>query len=914
MLIRYQIRFIIRNRLSFMNPEQWRKIESIFQLAMELPSEERTEFIRRECKDDSELLSEIEKLIPGAATEKDFLESPAWMEHFLRQTEIKNGVDDFFGNAELETSNKIFIGRKIGVYRLTEEIGKGGMGVVYSAERADGEFRQKVAIKLIKRGMDTDFVLRRFRQERQIAAALNHPNIARLLDGGTTSDDLPYFVLEYVEGDALFKFIAEHNLKLREKLELFLKICAAVAYAHSKLIIHRDIKPGNILVGFDGEPKLLDFGIAKILNPDLIHESAMPTATQMRLMTPEYASPEQVRGIDITEASDQYSLGVLLYELLTGERPYKFSSRAPQEIARVICEEFPLAPSSKAQKKTFENEDAALLQTPDYNAKLDRVVLKALRKDSVERYQSVRAFVNDIERFLRNEPILAESFAPAENKKILQNDFNSTANWASDQRTATSPKQKSIAVLPFKILDAAANGETTGDGNFLGIGLADALITKLSNVRQFLIRPTSSILKYVDAEKDSLTAGAELRISYILDGSIIKTDARLRVSVQLLSVEEQNTVWAERFDEELTDVFTLEDKISARVVGSLVPHLTAGERRKLSKRATDLPLAYQAYLRGRFYRNMFTDESLTKALAAYQEAISYDPEYALAYAGIADYYIWVGVSGTKAPKECYPLAKAAALRAIELDDELSDAYASLSFALICGDYDWIEAEKNAVRAVELNPNYSVARIWYSYVLLTAGRFDEALAQAKMAVALDPLTYLTHHVLMLNYFMARRFDEAAAQAALNVENFPDVGMAYHVQSWVLRNFDERREESNAAMFRAKELLGDNLLTLLSQAQTLAAAGNRADAEAVLERVFDLSEHQYLSYYQVAIVYVYLQNADKAFGALEKAFDDREGWLIWLGVEPTFDSLRGDSRFRKLLKRINLPILKTIFRPE
>jgi serine/threonine protein kinase/tetratricopeptide (TPR) repeat protein len=881
-----------------MDLKRWQKIEDIFQTALDLPADERENYVRKECGDDDlELFAEVQKLVARYETEETFLESPVWTDSRFLQTQIKkeiaSSLDEFAPAIE---KSELFVGRKIGVYRLTKELGRGGMGIVYLAARIDGEFEQNVAIKLIKRGMDTDFILRRFRQERQIAAALNHPNIARLLDGGTTSDGLPYFVLEYVEGNAFFKYAGAKKLNLREKLELFLKVCAAVFYAHKRRIIHRDIKPGNILVTDDGEPKLLDFGIAKILDPDLIHETAVPTATQMRLMTPEYASPEQVRGDEVTEASDQYSLGVLLYELITGNRPYKFPSRAPHEIARIICEEVPSEPlSGEFGRMITENAELSAFDK-NFCQKFDRIVLKSLRKNPLERYESVRELAADIERFLKNEPVRAESFAREEGKSSPKNHFDS-----GQMRLPTIPNQKSIAVLPFKILDATEDAET-GEGKFLGIGLADALITRLSNVRQFLVSSTSSILKYGERIEDSLTAGAELRVQYVLDGSIIKTNTRIRISVQLLSVSEQTTIWAERFDEDLIDVLTLEDKISAKVAESLVPHLTTGERQKLEKRGTDLPKAYEAYLRGRFYRNMFTDESLTKAFAAYREAISYDPEYALAYAGIADYYIWLGVGGVVPPTDSYPLAKDAALRAIEIDNGLGEAYASLAFAQICGDYNWIEAEKNAVRAVWLNPNYSVARLWYSYILLTIGRFDEGLAQAKRAVELDPMTYLTHHVLALNYFMARRFDEAVEQVNINVKNFPGIGMAYHLQSWFLRNLGKYEESLNAIQ-RAIELLGDSLFAQISHAQALAAAGRRDETEKVLERVFEKGKSQYLSYYQVAIVYAYLNEKNKALAALERSYEDREGWLIWLRVEPSLDKLRREPRFANLQKKVD-----------
>ena len=1007
-----------------MDAKRWKKIEDIFQSALDLAEAEREEFISAECGDDEDLRREIEKLIARFETDETFLESPVWTDSRFLQSEIKRGIVKSLDDEILprEEAEKSLIGQCVGVFELTEELGKGGMGMVYLGIRADGEFQQKVAIKLIKRGMDTDFIIKRFRQERQILANLNHPNIARLIDGGTTNDGLSYFVMELVEGVPVTKYSERHELDVWQKLEIFLQICRAIIYAHKRGIIHRDIKPSNILIDEDGMPKLLDFGIAKILDPDLIHESVSPTATQMRLMTPEYASPEQARGEEITPASDQYSLGVLLYELLTGNRPYKFPSRAPHEIARVICEETPSEPSSGKFGLTEKNAQF----DENFCEQIDRIVLTALRKNPAERFKSVEEFAENVEKFLRGEKITAENFAEqtkyseigrtvGENQTktgVLVNNASeklspdSFIKPAPTDAKAVSPRwrgikqgifisllafflipvlvgltatgfanpvffiviffliffggiarviyallfevkqqkifdlskavnneigeaqtklinspakgltaiesdgkitaeeipsgEKSIAVLPFKNLNTLS-GETTG-GEFLSIGLADALITRLSNVKKLVVRPTGSILKFGAGNTDEFAAGEELKVEYILTGNILQAEKKIRVSIQLLDIRKKASVWAKRFDENFTDVLEIEDLISANVVELLLPKLTGADRRQVEKRGTDNAKAHEAYLRGRFYRNMFSDENLSKAYAAYREAISLDPDYALAYAGIADYYIWLGVNGVVPPTDAYPLAKDAARRAIELDDNFADAYASLAFAQICGDYDWIEAEKNAARAVALAPNYSVARLWYSYVLLTSERFDEALVQAKRAVELDPLTYVTHHVLALNYFMARRFDEALAQAAENVKNFAGIGMAYHFQSWILRNTGNF-EDALTAVRRTIELSGDSLFLTITYVQTLAAAGRRAETEKLLQRIFEQGERQYLSYYQIALIYIYLDEKENALDALERAFEDREGWLIWLRIEPALDKLRREPRFVNLRKKIN-----------
>ena len=373
-----------------MTPERWKQIEAVFEQALELDAEARPGFLRATCNGDDELQREVELL----------LESHAQAGNFLDRRSLFVSSDDID-----DKSAAVPVGQVIGRYQIVREIGRGGMGAVYLAERADQQFKQKVAIKLIKRGMDTDAVLRHFRNERQILASFDHPNIARLFDAGTTEDGLPYFVMEYVEGVPIDRYCNERALAIRERLELFRETCAAVSYAHRHAVIHRDIKPSNILVTNEGRPKLLDFGIAKILQPANGAEALM-TATGVRPMTPEYASPEQVAGKPLTTASDVYSLGVVLFELLTGRHPYRFESLSPEQIARVITEQEPTKPSTAVAR----SDGSSKSQIPNpklLRGDLDNITLMALRKEPERRYASVEQLTEDIRRHLEARPVFA---------------------------------------------------------------------------------------------------------------------------------------------------------------------------------------------------------------------------------------------------------------------------------------------------------------------------------------------------------------------------------------------------------------------------------------------------------------------------------------------------------------------------
>lgn len=873
-----------------MTPERWRQVEEIFQTALDLSPEERSRYVSTACAADPALRKDVEALLSQHDSAGQLLEEPPYGN--TEMSALESFIDD----------EDPMLGRRLGAYRIEREIGRGGMGAVYEATRVDKEFHKRVAIKLVKRGMDTDFILRRFRKERQILAALDHPHIGGLLDGGTTEDGLPYFVMEYIEGQPLYAYCDSQHLNISERLKLFRAICDAVHYAHQKQVVHRDIKPSNVLVTSDGIPKLLDFGIAKLLNPELVGDITHdPTATAMRLMTPEYASPEQVQGAPTTPTTDVYSLGVLLYELLTGHRPYRLLNRAPHEIARVICEESPAPPSIIITRPadllpgTPQGNEATTLEQL-YTARsstleslrrqlsgdLDRIVMRALRKEPEWRYQSAAQLRDDITRFLEGHPV------------------SDLPNEPLPSAMARSPMsaENSLAVLPLKVVDVQPGTDSSPD--YIGTGLADALITRLSAIRSFAVRPTSSVLRY-GTDTDPLIAARELGVAFVLDGRVRRAADRIRVTIQLLNVRDESAVWAGQFDEKYVDVLTLEDAISSYVAEAIVPHLTADERLRLAKRGTDDPAAHEAYLRGRFYWNTFTEEGFARAIVCYHQAIALDANYAVAYAGVAEYYNWLGIYSVMPFAECADAAYEAASTSVAIDPALAEGHAALGQAILSREFDWSRAERQLLRAIEIDPNYSAVRIWYAFQLAMEGRFDESLRESRIARDLDPLAIISRFSLLWCSYQARLFDDALALSGKTLETEPHNLMMMFGSSYVLSALG-RHDEAIAAATKSVDLMGKASHTLGRLGSAYALAGNRGEALAIIAEMETIRARRHISPYHLALVNSSLGNIEEALDLLERAHSERDAWLLWMAVDPELDSLHGHPRFNELLRRM------------
>ena len=857
--------------------------------ALEQPPAARIAFLSEACNGDDELRREVESLLQADEQAGSFIAEPliASLPTVPHDTAALTDDPDLSG----------LIGKRIGAYQIERELGRGGMGAVYLAVRADNVFQKRVAIKIVKRGMDTDFILRRFRRERQILATLNHPNIAALLDGGSTSDGLPYFVMEHVEGQPINRYCDERKLPVTERLKLVQQVCAAVAYAHQKQVIHRDLKPGNILVspadnGDAGTVKLLDFGIAKLLVTDKATADTIgETATAVRLMTPEYASPEQVRGLPVTPASDVYSLGVLLYELLTGRRPYRLQSYAPHEIARVICEEEPTRPSEvihTSGRLHYAEERATTPETlrEELSGNLDNIILKALHKDAQHRYTTAADLAHDIARHLAGEQISAP--------------YLFTPLAIAPEVMTEMPTARSIAVLPMQVASANPRNDTTT--NFLGIGIADVLTTQLSNIRGLVVRPTSAVLRCCDG-RDPFSIGRELGVDFLLDGRVHLAGDQMRVTLQLTSLRDQAVLWAAQFNEKLTDLLSVQDSIAAQVAEAIVPKLTGEDRARLAQRGTDDLQAYEAFLRARYYWHSYTMDSLAKALLHFNEAISIDPSYAAPYAGIAEYYNRLATFGLIPSDECFAAAKDAAMKAVRLDETLAEAWGALAFATLGADWNRTESMRLINRALELNPHSAQVLEWYAQILATGGRLMEANAIIERVIKLDPGSAATYVQQSFYQYLMRRPEgsQKATNEALRLD--PNTFWALFAKATGQARLGQV-EAAEASARLLLEVSDGNALAKATMAYTKIKAGQQDEAQLLLREMQTAAHNGYLSPFWMAWVQNELGDRDAAIKSVQDGIAQRDWWMLYFPYDPIFEELRSDARCQKLLQQAGL----------
>ncbi len=744
------------DQTSEMTPERWQQIKTVLSEALELEGEaERKAFLTSACGSDADLRREVESLLEP----------------------FPDNVEAFADNLRTSLGRRLWtdpIGRRLGAYVVVSEIGRGGMGNVYLAERADGQFEKQVAIKLLKRGTDTDEILRRFQAERRILARLEHPNIARLIDAGTTDDGLPYFIMEYISGAPVTEFVSKNHLALRDRLELFLKICAAVEFAHESSVVHRDLKPSNILVAANGEPKLLDFGIAKLSVSG--SDTGEVTSFDQRRLTASYASPEQVVGSSVTFLTDIYSLGALLYEMLTDHKPHSFATDHPtlEEVARVIREQDPRPPSHVASEPELQRQ---------LKGDLDTIVLLAMRKEPERRYGSVKALGEDIRRFLAGSPVKARRGRRFYFGRGIWKQHPIVASAAillccaliaflsvfflrtplrSDNNAAVIGQQipeKSVAVLPFKNLSAER------ENAFFTDGVQEEILSELAKVTDLKVIGRISVMQYEAIHaRDLHRIGQSLGVAHVLEGSVQRAGNRVRVSAQLTDTRNGAQLWAEHYDRELADVFTIQSEIAKAITSEMQAKLSPGEQAEIEAPPTRDMAAYDLYLRGRSIVDSYLNAedpkaSLLQAITLLEEATTKDPTFALAFACTARahdllYFLELDLSSNRVV-----LAETAVKAALQLRPDSGEVHLAVADNYFRCYRDYERARQELALARPKLPNSVPFFVLMGYIERRQGLWDDATRSFSKAVELDPANVNAVNLLADQYVLLRRFDEA-----------------------------------------------------------------------------------------------------------------------------------------------------------
>jgi len=790
------------------------------------------------------------------------------------------------------------VGLELGHYRIAEKIGAGGMGEVYRAR--DEHLARDVAIKVLPPGTLIDESARKhFRKEALILSQLNHPNVATIHDFDT-QQGVDFLVMEYIPGITLSEKVAAGPLPEKEVLRLGVQLAEGLAAAHEHGVVHRDLKPGNLRVTSDGRLKILDFGLAKLWHP-VTASAATESLSETQAMagTLPYMAPEQLLGGEIDARTDIHAAGSVLYEMATGKRP--FAEVEPSQLIGAILGRSPVPPT---------------MLNPRVSPELDRVIRKCLEKDPENRYQSAKELAVDLRRL--GVPSAGTPVRAAEPKKLgmiataamllavllvaaLVIAFYAGGWRDRALRQGGAPQIRSLAVLPL------ANFSHDPEQDYFADGMTEALITNLAKTADFRVISRTSVMRYKGTQKPLPEIARELDVDAVVEGSVQRSGSRVRITAQLIRGANDQHLWAESYERDLRDILGLQDEvanaIAQRVESKLSPKNQADRERA---RPVD-PEAYEAYLKGIYYWNKRTPESLKKSAEYFQQAIAKDPGYAPAYASLAGFYMAASAYSVLTPEESFPKAKAAALKALEIDSSLAEAHAVLADYL-ANDHDWKAAETEYRRALELNPNSAQVHYWYGFAFLSPlGRYAEAISELQRARALDPLSLMINANLGNVFFQAGQYDQAIQQCLRTLEMDPHFTPAHFYLAWAYQGkgmFEEAIREMQKALADSDEN-GTDPQYLSQLARAYALAGKRPEALQTMAKLNQLSEMTYVSSYDRATVYVALGQKNRALAELERAYEEHSERMIWLSTDPRFESLHSEPRFQDLLRRMNFP---------
>jgi eukaryotic-like serine/threonine-protein kinase len=790
------------------------------------------------------------------------------------------------------------IGSTIGHFNITRKIGQGGMGVVYLAR--DERLERDVALKVLREGLFTDeSARRRFRKEALALSKLNHPNIALIYDFDSQGG-VDFLVMEYVTGTSLAQRLEGGALPEREIVSIATQIAQALDEAHDHGVIHRDLKPGNILLTAKGRVKVLDFGLARFLrSSDDLEATESITQTHTLTGTLPYMAPEQLQGEVADARSDIHAAGAVLFEMATGQRAFReeLSSR----LIDAILNHPPISPRAVNRKVSTE---------------LERIILKCLEKDRENRYQSARELEVDLRRLTAGSITASVYPAKATNRSSLRKaliaglgavllvailvGFNVGGSRDRLLGRVHSPQIRSLAVLPLENLSRDPDQEYFADG------MTDAIITDLAKVGALRVISRTSVMRYKRSQKSVPEIAKELNVEAVMEGSIERSGDRVRISAQLIQAATDQHMWAEAYDRDLHDVLRVQEEIARSIAQEVQIQLTPQEQALLTKARPVDPEAYELYLKGRYFWNKRTRESNDKAIALFQQAIARDPAYPSPYSGLADCYILFAISfdvGSLSPTEAIPQAKAAAEKAVQLDDTLADGHNSLAYTKLLYDWDWAGSEAEFKRALQLNPGYANAHHWYAHLLLASGRQEEALAESRRALDLDQLSPILQVHLGWHYIYTREYDRALDQLRKALELDPNYSLAHWYLGWVYEQ-QGKYAEALQALRKAQDFLPSNSALVADIGHVYAMSGNTRAAMKVLAQLDESSKRTYVNPFEVSLIYLALGRRHEALQWLERAYRERSDLLIYLNADPRLDSIRSDPQFVDLARRVGL----------
>jgi serine/threonine-protein kinase len=748
------------------------------------------------------------------------------------------------------------IGQTLGHYCVFEKIGAGGMGVVYRAH--DQHLDREVVLKVLPPGtLATPAARKRFRQEALALSRLNHPNIATIHDFDT-QEDVDFLVMEYIPGVTLSDKLAAGPLPVDEVVRLGEQLAAGLAAAHEQNIVHRDLKPGNLRITPDGRLKILDFGLAKLLRPaNEMDVTQSVTETPALSGTLPYMAPEVLRGATGEVPADIWAVGTVFYEMATGQRA--FSAELPTALVTEIQLNSPTRPS---------------VLNPKVSARLEEVILKCLEKDPSRRYPSAHA----VQAALQSLSAAPERVVSVPRRKPR----------------ARHKRIESLLVLPLTNLSRDPEQEYFADG------MTEVLIADLAKLRALKVISRTSAMRYKGTDKSLPQIAEELHVDAVVEGSVLRSGQRVRITAQLIHAATDTHLWAENYERDLQDVLLLQSEIARAIAGEIQVAITAEDSRRLATAKRVNPEAYEAYLKGRFHWYRLSREHLDTAAKYYQLALEKDPNYALAYVGIA--YVWSSRSdcGFIPPGEALPHAKAAALKALELDDSLAEAYEVLGNLRVNSEWDWAGAERSFQRALQLSPNSADAHFFYGHFLIIVGRPEQGLAEVQRALDLDPFNFLFQCFFGWEMLFLHRHDDAIAQLHKILKTEPNFSAA-HLGLWGAFHVKGMPAEALAEAKTFSSLLGDGETAVALHRGTSYEEAMHLAAESLAVR----SRQTYIPALRIARLYAHAGENDQALTWLERAYAQHEIPLVHLRVAWDWDGLRNEPRFQHLLQQINFP---------